>query len=81
MEELEEETRERVTKSSLNRSTSKQLWTFSKKDRFQKIKTECPYAYYNIPLSTINNKQVRFSQALRLMFSEQANPSPTHYHP
>lgn len=39
MEQLEEETRERITKSILNRSTSKQLWTFSKKDRFKKIKT------------------------------------------
>ena len=77
---LLEESREKVVQNALNKSTSKQLWTFSKKKRFRKIKPECPHASYMSQISTLNNHYPKFSDAPRRIFEDRETyPSPADY--
>jgi len=68
--QLTEGTRDRVVRSSLNTSTSKQLWTFPKKKRFVKVKVECPHSAYQTQLSTFNQHYPKFSNSRRIFFNE-----------
>lgn len=72
---LTEESREEVVRSNLNYSRSKQLWSFSKRQRFQDVKTECPNAFYQKHVSTISNKKVSFASSKRRVFT-QVTDSP-----
>jgi hypothetical protein len=63
------ESREDVTRSHLNLSTSKQLWSFGKKKRFQPVKAECPIGFYQQQVSTISKRRVSFSQSKRKVFT------------
>lgn len=72
---LTEESREEVVKSNLNYSRSKQLWTFSKKQRFEPIKPACPIAFYEKFVSTISNKKFSFANSKRRVFT-QVTDSP-----
>lgn len=54
--------------STLSHSTSKQLWTFPKKKRFNKIKIECPHVAYQTQLTTFNSHYPKFSTARRRLF-------------
>lgn len=77
---LTEESREEVVKSNLNYSRSKQLWSFSKKQRFQPIKTECPNAFYQKNVSTISSKKVSFANSKRRVFTQLTDsPLPGTY--
>ena len=62
------ESRERVVKSSLNNSKSKQLWSFPKKKRFMKIKIECPHSSYQDQKSTLNQHYPIFNTVKRKLF-------------
>jgi hypothetical protein len=77
-----EESREAVAKSSLNYSRSKQLWTFSKKQRFDPVRPTCPNAFYAKPNSTLSNQQISFPNSIRRVFTETTPaPLPGTYNP
>ena len=75
------ESRQKIVKSIVNWSNSKQLWTFPKKKRFKKIKTECPHAFYQQKLDTFSNHKVNFTNSARRLFTDEAQmtPSPADY--
>ena len=64
-----EETREEITKSNLNQSTAKILWTFSKRKRFIENKPVCPIASYKYDLSTNSNRKAGFGSSKRKVFT------------
>jgi hypothetical protein len=77
-----QESREQITKSAINQSTSKTLWSFSKDRRFSERKPVCPYVSYLNNLSTINPRKTGFGSAKRRVFSEVTEvPSSWAYHP
>jgi hypothetical protein len=75
-----EQSREAVARSSLNYSRSKQLWSFSKKQRFDPVRPTCPNAFYAPPASTLSRQQVSFPNSLRRVFTETSHaPLPGTY--
>jgi hypothetical protein len=64
------ESRLDIAKSSINNSTSKTFWSFSKDKRFQQNKPVCPYVYYQNNLSTLSNRKTGFGSSKRRVFSE-----------
>lgn len=72
--------REEVAKSNLNYSRSKQLWTFSKKQRFDPVRPQCPAAFYANQTSTLSRKKVSFATSKRRVFTEATDaPLPGTY--
>lgn len=65
-----EDSREDVTRSNLNRSTAKTLWSFPKKKRFPDPKPVCPYPAYPYELSTISKRKAGFGSSKRRVFTE-----------
>jgi hypothetical protein len=77
-----EESREQIVKSTVNASTSKNLWSFSKEKRFQDNKPECPYVSYLNNSSTISQRKTGFGSSKRRVFSEVSEaPSSWLYTP
>lgn len=75
-----EQSREEVVKSNLNYSRSKQLWTFSKKQRFDPVRPQCPNAFYSKGVSTLSHKKVSFATSIRRVFTEATDaPLPGTY--
>jgi hypothetical protein len=75
-----EQSREEIVKSSLNYSRSKQLWSFSKKQRFEPVRSQCPNAFYSKDVSTLSQKKVSFATSLRRVFTEATDaPLPGKY--
>ena len=75
-----EQSRQEIAKSNLNNSRSKQLWTFSKKQRFDPVRPTCPNAFYSKPPSTLSNKKMSFATSLRRVFTETSDaPLPGTY--
>lgn len=70
------ESRIDIVKSSINNSTSKTLWSFSKDKRFQQDKSVCPYVFYQNNLSTLSNRKANFGSSKRRVFSE-VSEAPT----
>jgi hypothetical protein len=65
-----EDSREDVSRSNLNRSTAKTLWSFPKKKRFPDPKPVCPYSAYPYELSTISKRKTGFGSSQRRVFTE-----------
>ena len=77
-----EESREEVVRSTINNSTSKNLWSFSKDKRFADNKAACPYVSYLNNSSTISQRKTGFGWGKRRVFSEVSDvPSSWTYHP
>lgn len=77
-----EESREEVVRSTVNTSTSKNLWSFSKEKRFAENKAQCPYVSYLNNPSTISQRKTGFGWGKRRVFSEVSDvPSSWAYHP
>jgi len=54
------ESREKITRSMINKSTSKTLWSFNKNKRFSEQKPSCPYVSYLHNLSTNSQRKTGF---------------------
>jgi hypothetical protein len=77
-----EESREEIVRSTINGSTSKNLWSFSKDKRFPENKSTCPYVSYLNDSSTISSRKNGFGCGKRRVFSEVSEvPSSWAYHP
>ena len=77
-----QESREQITKSAINQSTSKTLWSFAKNRRFSAPKPACPYVSYIHNLSTISNRKAGFGTSKRRVFTEVSeSPSSDAYNP
>lgn len=77
-----DETREEITKSAINKSTAKTLWSFPKKERFDRSKSVCPYVSYDYDLSTISKRKTGFGSSKRKAFTEASEaPAPWNYNP
>lgn len=77
-----EESRAEIVKSTINSSTSKNLWSFSKERRFSENKSVCPYVSYLNNGSTISHRKTGFGWGKRRVFSEVSDaPSSWAYHP
>lgn len=71
-----------MTRSVVNRSTAKTLWSFSKGERFSKQKPSCPYSSYDYNLSTITKVHAGFGSSQRRVFTETSDaPSSWNYNP
>ena len=76
------ETREEITKSAINKSTAKTLWSFPKKERFERSQSVCPYVSYNYNLSTISKRKTGFGSSKRKVFTEASEaPASWNYNP
>jgi hypothetical protein len=77
-----EESREEITRSNINQSTSKNLWSFSKEKRFSEKKPNCPYVCYETGVSTISNRKTQFGNSQRKVFTEISDaPCSWNYNP
>jgi len=57
------------------------MWSFGRKKRFNRLKTECPHVYYEHKISTISQLQVSFAQSTRKPFDDGLmTPPPNAYH-
>lgn len=71
-----------MTRSVVNRSTAKTLWSFSKGERFSQQKPSCPYSSYDYNLSTITKVHAGFGSSQRRVFTETSDaPSSWNYNP
>ena len=74
--------REKISRSNVNQSTAKTLWTFSKGKRFPEPKSVCPYVSYPYDLSTISKRKTGFGSSKRRVFTEvNEGASPWNYTP
>ena len=71
---------DQINRSQLNSSPSKFRYSFSKDDRFAKINSNCPLAYYNVN-DVRGKRSTSFGYGIKSDFTkDKANsPSPDNY--
>ena len=65
-----EESREQVCRATFNKSTAKQLWTFSREKRFMLRKPNCNEVTYLKDPSSLKPAQMQFGTGHRRVFTE-----------